>query len=98
MSKIIYIAGFGHSGSTILDMSLGTLPGVIGLGELKTLMDDQSRDRHFTSVCSCGKKATECPVWKGVPALPKDKSGYTEKFETLLQHLKNTIDFDHILY
>jgi len=55
MAKVIYIAGLGHSGSTILDMSLGTLPGVVGLGELKTLIDNQSRERHYSSLCSCGK-------------------------------------------
>lgn len=87
-SKIIYIAGLGHSGSTILDMSLGTLPGVVGLGELKTLMDDHSRARHYTSICSCGKKATECIVWKDVPSLLEGKKDNPKKIETILDLLK----------
>jgi hypothetical protein len=86
--RVIYIAGLGHSGSTILDMSLGTITGVVGLGELKTLLDEKSRERHYTSVCSCGKKATECDIWKEVPQLLEGKQGDHEKIEavfTLLQ-------------
>jgi hypothetical protein len=89
MSKIIYIAGLGHSGSTILDLSLGTLPGVTGLGELKTLMDDRSRGGHFSSVCSCGKRAAECLFWKDFPVLMEGKMNYEEKIETVLDHLKS---------
>ncbi|MEX0982513.1 MAG: hypothetical protein WD577_07605 [Bacteroidales bacterium] len=87
-SKIIYIAGLGHSGSTILDMSLGTLPGVVGLGELKTLMDDHTRERHYTSVCSCGDKATECIIWKEVPGLLTGKRNDPEKIEAMLDLLR----------
>ncbi|MCF8345728.1 MAG: sulfotransferase [Bacteroidales bacterium] len=89
MSKIIYIAGLGHSGSTILDLSLGTLPGVTGLGELKTLMDDRSRSGHYTSVCSCGKMASECIIWKGFPALMEGKMNYEEKIEAVLDLLRS---------
>ncbi|MEX0986572.1 MAG: hypothetical protein WD052_03770 [Bacteroidales bacterium] len=88
MSKIIYIAGLGHSGSTILDMSLGTIPGVVGVGELKTLMDDHSRNKHYTSVCSCGKPATECVVWEKVPEIMQGKENDPEKIEAFLAHLK----------
>jgi hypothetical protein len=89
MSKIIYIAGLGHSGSTLLDMSFGTLSGVIGLGELKTIMDDKTRNKHYSSMCSCGKQAKECEVWKEIPNLIKNKSGYAEKIEAILEFLKN---------
>lgn len=96
-SKIIYIAGLGHSGSTILDMSLGTLTGVVGLGELKTLMDDHSRDRHYTSVCSCGKKATDCIIWKDVPNLLAGKKSDHEKIEAILNMLREKFGEEIIL-
>ncbi|MGM0649258.1 MAG: hypothetical protein ACQES1_01985 [Bacteroidota bacterium] len=88
-SKIIYIAGLGHSGSTTLDMSLGTIHGVVGLGELKSLMDDHTRERHYTSVCSCGKKATDCVIWKAVPGVLKGKQNDPEKIEAILSLLKD---------
>lgn len=97
MSKIIYIAGLGHSGSTILDMSLGTVSGVVGLGELKTLMDDHTRDRHYTSVCSCGKKATDCMIWKDVPTLLKGKKSDPDKIETILNLLRKNYGKEIIL-
>jgi hypothetical protein len=83
MSKIIYIAGLGHSGTTLLDMSLGTLPGVIGLGELKTILDDRTREHHYTSVCSCGKKASECAIWSRVPALFSSTHQQVERIEAV---------------
>lgn len=97
MSKIIYIAGLGHSGSTILDMSLGTLPGVTGLGELKTLLDDRTRDSHYTSLCSCGKIATDCPVWKKVPSALTGLQKDEEKIEAILALLKGEANEEIVL-
>lgn len=84
MSKIIYIAGLGHSGSTILDMSLGTNRGVVGLGELKTLLDDQTRERHYSSVCSCGQKAGQCRVWGELKDLLKEEGSLEEKYNLVV--------------
>jgi hypothetical protein len=33
-SKIIFIISAGHSGSTLLDLLIGTLPSVVSTGEL----------------------------------------------------------------
>lgn len=35
--RIIYIAGYGHSGSTILEMLLSCTKGVVGFGELSEI-------------------------------------------------------------
>ena len=50
--KILYIAGLGHSGSTILDLSLGSHPDITGLGEIYTLLDSERRKNHYVSYCS----------------------------------------------
>ena len=91
MAKIIYIAGLGHSGSTLLDMSLGAAHGVYGLGELKTLMDENSRDRHLRSTCSCGKIAGKCEVWKDFPSVMKGLDSDEEKLEATISHLKSVM-------
>ena len=62
MSKIIYIAGYGRSGSTALDIKLGELHGVIGLGEIAELYKDYSS----TLKCSCGSKYSQCALWSSV--------------------------------
>lgn len=97
MSKIIYIAGLGHSGSTLLDMSLGTLPGVYGMGEIKGILDEESRIRHFNSTCSCGKNARECEFWKDVPDILDGVRDDASKFEVLLQHVQEKYGKEVIL-
>lgn len=97
MPSYIYIAGLGHSGSTILDMSLGAIPGITGLGELKTILDDSTRERHYASTCSCGKIATKCPVWKDLPGVLENKNSINDKLEAAIQHARNILGEDVIL-
>ncbi len=40
MSQIVYVAGYGHSGSTILGILLGNAPGALNLGEANTVLTD----------------------------------------------------------
>lgn len=47
--KIIYIAGAGHSGTTLLDLVLSTAPGTFSVGELKHLdqfLTDTKKERR----------------------------------------------------
>lgn len=88
MTKIIYIAGLGHSGSTLLDMSLGTLAGVVGLGEVKTILDRKTRERHYNSICSCGKQAGDCPVWGELHPILETMENERDKIEALLELLR----------
>lgn len=61
MKKIIYIAGLGHSGSTILDMALGSHPNIIGLGEIYAVFNSKNYKNLFEkSTCSCGEKGKDC--------------------------------------
>jgi hypothetical protein len=63
---ILYIAGYGRSGSTLLDRLLGLLPGVRGLGEIARL-PWHLRDPH-QAVCACGTTLAACPFWSRVVA------------------------------
>jgi hypothetical protein len=62
-SRIVYICGWGRSGSTIADRLLGTLPGFFSAGELRSLWDYDPL-RHQ---CACGATVSTCPMWS--PAL-----------------------------
>jgi hypothetical protein len=62
---VIYVAGYGRSGSTILDILLGSLPQVVSLGEVGNLWELCFRD---DSRCSCGRRYLECPFWSRVLA------------------------------
>lgn len=61
--KILYIAGWGRSGSTILDTTLGQVKGLFSAGELNRIWDHGLRDG---GLCACGLQVKECQVWKAV--------------------------------
>lgn len=58
--SILYIAGYGRSGSTVLERILSAHRELEGLGEIEYLT--RSPDIHAT-VCGCGRPLPECPVW-----------------------------------
>jgi hypothetical protein len=58
---IIFIAGRGHSGSTLLDMLLSSHSKVASVGEARF------SPQYPKTRCSCGAPAVwECPYWKSV--------------------------------
>jgi hypothetical protein len=62
MTKYIYIIGSGHSGSTLLDLILGTHSQIFSIGEIKQF-EKYIRERKL---CTCGKVVTECSFWSEV--------------------------------
>lgn len=53
--KILYIAGWGRSGSTLLDQVLGEGEGWFSCGELRLLT--------MNLACGCGAPVLECELW-----------------------------------
>ena len=62
---VIYIAGSGRSGSTILERTLGEMPGFVNVGELIDLF---WRVAPRSERCGCGQVFASCPFWTGVGA------------------------------
>ena len=58
--KVVYIAGSGRSGSTILDRTLGQVDGFFSAGELCNLW---GRGLLARRRCGCGVPVPDCPVW-----------------------------------
>lgn len=61
----VFIASLGHSGSTLLDLMLGSHPRLVSLGEVHATL---ARAAEKQNVCTCGKAAEECPIWGPVLA------------------------------
>jgi len=61
--RVVYILGWGRSGSTLLDSILGSVEGVCAVGELHYLW---SRGLVANRKCGCGQRFNECPHWQGV--------------------------------
>lgn len=59
---IIYICGSGHSGSTLLDLVLGSHSYVVSLGEFGQF------GRYFRNneLCTCGLRVRSCRFWREV--------------------------------
>ncbi len=85
MKKIIYIAGLGHSGSTILDMALGCHPNIVGLGEISAVFNKENQKALFEkSTCSCGKKGADCDFWKNLRDVSSSDKTVEEKYRQLI--------------
>jgi len=73
-NKVIFILSMGHSGSTLLDIILGSLDGIFSTGELIwfPFQVERERDKNETiskqnqNICTCGDSFTDCKVWSGV--------------------------------
>lgn len=63
LPKVLYIAGAGRSGSTLLDIIIGNHPNYFSLGELMFLIPNGVYNEEY---CSCTKKVLECQFWSKV--------------------------------
>lgn len=63
--KVIYIAGYGRSGTTLLDIALGERPGIMGAGEVATLARHVWENDEY---CACGAPVRACPLWGDIVA------------------------------
>ena len=57
---IVYVAGYGRSGSTLLDVVLGAHPDIAGLGEVGLLWRQLAQPG---GECACGAPLPDCPRW-----------------------------------
>lgn len=62
-TEVVYVGSWGRSGSTLLDLILGQIPGFRSVGELRYLWDRGLGERQR---CGCGVPVPECPFWGAV--------------------------------
>ena len=60
MTRLVYIGGFGQSGSTLFESLLTASADVVACGEIANGFEGRT-GRELK--CSCGKLAKDCPVW-----------------------------------
>jgi Sulfotransferase family len=63
--RVLFIAGAGRTGSTLLDTTLGQVDGLTSVGELRYIWQ-----RGFVEdrLCGCGEAFSTCPFWREVTA------------------------------
>jgi hypothetical protein len=84
--KVLYIAGLGRSGSTLLAKLLGQLEGFTNVGEaVRYLFDAAITTQELP--CSCGKSVTDCEFWEDIVGdIKGDTQGFAKEF-LRLRHL-----------
>lgn len=84
---VLYLAGSGRSGSTVVTTLLGQLPGFFAAGELRYLWSRGVQEDH---VCGCGEPFGACPVWTAVMARtdPRGRGDAAGIGRRLLQRLR----------
>lgn len=60
---VMYVGGMPRSGTTLLDLMLGQLPGHVAVGELFHLW---SEGLQSNLLCECGSPFRTCPFWSEV--------------------------------
>jgi hypothetical protein len=86
-TRVLFVAGTGRSGSTIVSNLLGSVPGLVSVGELRYLWE---RGLGEAAVCGCGEPVPQCPFWLAVladayPDGPPDVDGVVAADRQLLR-------------
>jgi hypothetical protein len=64
--KIVYIAGYGRSGSTVLDILISKKDdSILGSGEMTYVAEDMLSNQD----CTCGHKYAQCSTWSPIANL-----------------------------
>ena len=61
--KVVFVSSWSRSGSTLLDLLLGSLAGFWSAGEIRYLWD---RGVVEDQLCGCGRTFGACPIWSAV--------------------------------
>ncbi len=62
-TRVLYVGGWGRSGSTLLSHLLGRLPGMVAVGELRYVWQAGA---DADELCGCGQPFSACPFWQQV--------------------------------
>jgi hypothetical protein len=64
MQEVVYIAGHGHSGSTLLDLILGSHSKIESVGEVTEA--SVANVLRGEELCTCGRRFSDCEYWSVV--------------------------------
>ncbi|QXT38423.1 hypothetical protein [Gymnodinialimonas ceratoperidinii] len=83
LARVVYIAGQGHSGTTLLDLACSSGGISVSLGELQISLGLEAAD-VTSQICSCGAPTLECTLWgpyfSGIEGLDRN-----ERFKRIME-------------
>lgn len=85
--NVLFIGGFGRSGSTLLDNVFGQIDEVFSIGELRFIWDRGLQEKQL---CGCKKTLYECEIWSKIF---KEAYGHIDdEFITYMIDLSQKVD------
>lgn len=84
MTKLVYIGGFGQSGTTLFEYLITASPSAVACGEIINGFRMRSGKEP---TCSCGKLGMDCPIWSAFNNTPWDALRHEDVVETICAHL-----------
>jgi len=84
MTKLVYIGGYGRSGSTLLEYLMSANPEFVACGEVARA----ARDRTMKKNCTCSARVEDCPLWGEF--LTSDRRRHEDLTLALLQRVGPT--------
>ncbi len=91
--KLIYIVGTGHSGSTLLDLLLGSHSLIESDGEIRAFPDYFAETSELTpkqKSCTCGVHVDDCEYWQQV----RQQLNFGSNYQDLDINTKDRQDFE----
>jgi hypothetical protein len=86
--KLLYVAGYGRSGSTALATILSGHPLIVGVGESTFLADDWDDPER---PCSCGASYPECDFWGDLALTPGEAEHARQVVRDVDRHVLRTL-------
>ena len=83
---VLFIAGTGRSGSTLLERALGAMPGYVNVGELIDLFRRVAAEDER---CGCGERFSTCPFWREVGE--RAFGGWTESLVSEISTMQRAV-------
>lgn len=85
--RVLFIGGYGRSGSTLLQRLLGEVRGAVAVGEVRHIWERGYGQDHL---CGCGERFSSCPFWTAVTreaygSLPPDEAAAVFRLKRLVE-------------
>ena len=91
--KIVYIAGYGRSGSTMLDMSLHQHPDIFGAGEIAEMCRHVWTENEY---CACKRQIRSCELWSSIMADWARNGGDVGRYFQMQKRIEPLLSMDRL--
>ena len=77
---LVYLAGYGRSGSTLLGRIMSLQGTALDLGEVVMAPRFLDRPKHY---CACGERLKDCRIWSTLPEAAEATAPLTQVSEAM---------------